>query len=64
MVIVRYLYGFNISGSAWRTIFAETLRNMDFVPMVTDPDVYCRWVRKPNGEDYYTLLLVYVDLMW
>ena len=42
-------------------VFAETLRNTDFVPTVADTDVYSIQVRKPNGEDYYGLLLVYVD---
>ena len=42
MVMVRVLYGLNSSGSARRKIFAETLRDMDFVPTVADPDVYNR----------------------
>ena len=29
--------------------------------MVADQDVYRIQVKKPNGEDYYELLLVYVD---
>ena len=61
MVMVKALYGLNISGSALRTIFTETFRDMDFVMMVADPDVYCRRARKPTGEYYYELLLVYVD---
>ena len=34
---------------------------MDFVPTVDYPDVYCRLLKKPNGEYWYELLLVYVD---
>ena len=34
---------------------------MDFVPKVADPDVYRIQARKTNGEDYYELLLLYVD---
>ena len=42
-------------------MFAETLRDKGFVPMVADPEVYIRQARKYNGEDYYELLLVYLD---
>ena len=51
MVMVRYLYGLNSGGVAWRKIFAEILHDMYFVPMVADSDVYHRWSRKPNGEE-------------
>ena len=51
MVTVRALYGLNSSGAAWRKKFAEELCDMDFVPTVTDPDVYTRQARNPNGED-------------
>ena len=37
-VMVRSLHGSNSSGTSWRKMFAETLRNMDFVPMVADSD--------------------------
>ena len=33
---------------------------MDFVRTVDDPEIYTRRSRKPNGEDYYELLIVYV----
>ena len=58
--MVRDLYGLNSSGAAWRSMFEETFRDMDFVPTVVDPDVYCRQASNPNGEYYYELLLVYV----
>ena len=61
MVLVRALYGLKSSGAAWRTMFAETLHEMGFVPTVADHDVYRRRARKANGEEYYELLLVYVD---
>ena len=37
------------------------MHDMDFVPSVSDPDVYSKWSRNNNGEDYYKLLTVYVD---
>ena len=61
MVMVRDLYWLKSSGAVWRTMFEETLRNTNFVPTVADPDVYRIQARKTNGEDYYELLLLYVD---
>ena len=37
MVTGRDLYGLKSSGSAWRYIYAKTLNDVDFVPMVADP---------------------------
>ena len=31
------------------------------MPTVADTDVYSKWTRNPNGEEYHELLLVYVD---
>ena len=42
-------------------MFTETLIDMDFIPTVADTDIYWRRIRKPNGEDYNELLLLYVD---
>ena len=42
-------------------MFADTLLAMNFIPTQADPDVYRRKSRKPDGEEYYELLLVYVD---
>ena len=65
MIIFRGLYGLKSSGTYWIKMFAETLRDKGFVTMVADPEVYIRQARKYNGEDYYELLLVYVDyVLW
>ena len=61
MVMVRAFYVLMSSGEYWRKVFAETLCDMYFLPMVADLDVYCIRVRKPNGEEYYELILVYVN---
>ena len=61
MVIVRALYGIKSSGDSWRAMFAERLSEMNFVPTQADPDVYQRRAEKANCEDYYELLLVYMD---
>ena len=34
-------------------MFVEILRNMDFVPTVSDTDVYRRQARNPSREDYH-----------
>ena len=61
VLIVRALYGLKSCGQAWRTHFAQTLGSLGFKSSFADPDVwYCPGV-KPNNEEFYTYLLVYVD---
>jgi hypothetical protein len=60
--IVRALYGLKSSGASWRSMLQQTIINeLQFEPTVADPDVYRRYNRKPNGLEYWELLLVYVD---
>jgi hypothetical protein len=61
MIVEKALYGLKTSGAAWRAMFAQTLRDMDFVPTKADPDVYIRPAIKPCGFEYYEYILVYVD---
>ena len=61
MVVVRALYGVKSSGIYWRNVFMEIMCDMDFVTMVADPDVIHIGAKKPIFEEYYELLLVYVD---
>jgi hypothetical protein len=37
------------------------IEELQFQPTIADPDVYRRCNRKPNGEEYWELLLVYID---
>jgi hypothetical protein len=37
------------------------IEELQFQPTIADPDVYRRCNRKPSGEEYWELLLVYVD---
>ena len=37
------------------------LATTHFQSIVADPDVWRRWATKPDGMDYYELLLVYMD---
>lgn len=59
--ITRALYDLKLSGASWRAMLAESLLDMDFQPTRADPDVYRRLAQKPDGTEYYELLLVYVD---
>ena len=61
MVITRALYGLKTSGASWRAMFAETLRDKGYFPTRADPDVWLKPKVKPNGDEYYSMILVYVD---
>ena len=62
MRLTRALYGLKSSGASWRQMFKEFIESkLEFLPSRIDPDMYYRRNRKPNGEQYYELLLVYVD---
>jgi hypothetical protein len=60
--IVRALYGLKSSGASWRNMLQQTIvEELQFEPTIADPDVYRRYNRKPDGTEYWELLLVYVD---
>jgi hypothetical protein len=59
--VVRALYGLKSSGAAWRNLLQQAILDMKFVPTTADPDVYRRRAIRPDGMEYYDLLLVYVD---
>jgi hypothetical protein len=56
IVIVKALYGLRTSGARWHERLADTLYEMDFVPCLSDPDV---WMK--NCGSYYEYVCVYVD---
>eukprot|EP00934_Nitzschia_sp_Nitz4_P002319 Nitzschia sp. Nitz4//scaffold471_size5685//193//5616//NITZ4_009210-RA/size5685-processed-gene-0.1-mRNA-1//1//CDS//3329552692//2319//frame0 len=61
MVIVRALYGLKSSGAAYRSHFAQTLRDLGFTSCLADADVWRREATKENGFQYYEYILTYVD---
>ena len=61
MIIAKALYGLKSSGAAWRAKLAETMRTIGYVPTQADPDVWIKRATKPNGQEYYSYMLVYVD---
>ena len=60
-LIVRALYGLKSSGAAFRAFLAERINEMGFISSQVDPDVWLRPATKPDGEEYYEYILVYVD---
>jgi len=60
-IITRALYGLKSSGASWRAMFAATVEELGFIPNPQDPDLYVRPRTRDNGEEYYEILLVYVD---
>ena len=61
MVVKKALYGLKSSGAAFRAHLAETLHDLGYLPTKGDPDVWIRPAIKPDGFEYYELILVYVD---
>ena len=60
MLVVRALYGLKSSGAAFRALLAETLYDLNYRPTKADPDVWLRPAVKPDGFEYYELVLCYV----
>ena len=60
-IIVRALYGLKSSGAAFRSHLAQCLDEVGFRPSIADADVWMRMNVKPDGEEYYEYILVYVD---
>ena len=62
LVICRALYGLKSSGASWRSMFKEFIEEtLKFKSTKVDPDAYIRRNKKPDGTEYYEILLVYVD---
>ena len=60
-IVVKALYGLKSSGAAFRSHLAERLDEIGFKSSIADPDVWLRPAVKPDGQQYYEYLLVYVD---
>ena len=61
LIICRALYGLKSSGAAWRLMLAQTLSDLGYTSTKADPDVWLKAETKPNGDEYYAYILVYVD---
>ena len=60
-IITKALYGLRSSGAAFRAFLAGRLDIMGFKSSIVDPDVWLWPGTKPDGEEYYEYILVYVD---
>ena len=64
MIIIRYMYSLNSSGSAWRAILVETLIDQGYKPSITDMVVWMKpETNRQNYKEYYTDVLLYVDYL-
>ena len=59
--VVRALYGLKSSGASWRAMFANTLADLGYTSSKADPDLWIKPKTKHNGDEYYSMVLVYVD---
>jgi hypothetical protein len=60
-LVKKALYGLKSAGAAFRALLAETLHEIGYTPTKADPDVWLRPAVKPDGFEYYELVLCYVD---
>jgi hypothetical protein len=61
LMIVRALYGLKSASASFRAHTAKKLDEMGFKSCIADPDVWMRPASKPDGEEYYEYILMYVD---
>ena len=61
VVVVRALYRLKYSGDSWRVNCANTMRDMDFLPLEANPDVWIQNTTKSNGFKYWKYILICVD---
>ena len=61
MLVKMALYGLKSSGAAFRSKLAGVLHDMNYRPSKADNDVWLRPAVKPNGFEYYEMVLCYVD---
>ena len=55
------LYGLKSSGAAFRANLAGVLHDIGYTPSKSDPDVWLRSAVKPDGSEYYEMVICYVD---
>jgi hypothetical protein len=61
LLIGRALYGLKSASASFRADMAKKLDEMGFKSSVTDPDAWLRPASRPDGEEYYEYILMYVD---
>ena len=61
MIVRKAIYGLKSSGAAFRAHIAYTIRNLGYSPSKVDPDVWLKLAVKPDGSEYFEMVLVYID---
>ena len=61
IIVVRALYGLESSGTAFRALLVETLYDIGYTPSKADPSMWLRLAVKPDGFEYYEMIICYVD---
>jgi hypothetical protein len=60
-VVVRALYSLKSAGALWHATLVHALCDIGFISTIADPDVCIRPAAHEDGNEYYKMLLVYVD---
>ena len=60
-IVVRALYGLKSSGVAFRKHLGECMHGLGYKPCLADPDLWLKAAVKPDGTEYYSYILNYVD---
>ena len=55
------MYGLKYASAAFRYFMAKKIYDIGFKSSPDDPDVWLRHAIKPDGEEYYEYVLVYLE---
>ena len=61
MIVKMALYGLKPSGEAFIAKLSGVLHDIGYTPYKADPDVWLSPAVKPDGAEYYEMVLCYVD---
>ena len=61
MLVKMALYGLKLSGTAFQSHLAEVLRDIGYLSIKGDPEVWIRQAVKPDVTEYHKMVLCYVD---
>ena len=61
MIVNMSLYRLKSSGGEFREKLAGVLHDLGYMPTKADPDVWIKPAVKPDGSEYYEIVLCYVD---
>ena len=60
-IIVHALYSLKSAGTSWRVELASLLKDIGYISMKADPDVWIWKAVTNTGHEYYEMLFVYID---